>query len=96
MHAADVDGDGREEIILGAAVIDDNGKALWNLQMGHPDVCYVTDVIPEQSGAGDRLRFRDGAGEEWFLRRGCEDGKDSLGLRPHDDAHPQPGIAGGH
>jgi rhamnogalacturonan endolyase len=50
MHAADVDGDGREEIILGAAVIDDNGKALWNLQMGHPDVCYVTDVIPDHPG----------------------------------------------
>ncbi len=50
MHAADVDGDGREEIILGAAVIDDNGKALWNLQMGHPDVCYVTDVIPGNPG----------------------------------------------
>jgi rhamnogalacturonan endolyase len=50
MHAADVDGDGREEVILGAAVIDDNGKALWNLQMGHPDVCYVTDVIPDNPG----------------------------------------------
>lgn len=50
VHAADVDGDGREEIILGAAVIDDNGKALWNLQMGHPDVCYVTDVIPANPG----------------------------------------------
>ena len=50
MHAADVDGDGREEIILGAAVIDDNGKTLWNLNMGHPDVCYVTDVIPQRPG----------------------------------------------
>jgi rhamnogalacturonan endolyase len=50
MHAADVDGDGREEIILGAAVIDDNGKTLWNLGLGHPDVCYVTDVIPERPG----------------------------------------------
>ena len=50
MHAADVDGDGREEIVLGAAVIDDNGKALWNLNMGHPDVCYVTDVIPGNPG----------------------------------------------
>jgi rhamnogalacturonan endolyase len=50
MHAADVDGDGREEIILGAAVIDDTGKTLWNLNMGHPDVCYVTDVIPSRPG----------------------------------------------
>ena len=50
MHAADVDDDGREEIILGAAVIDDDGKTLWNLNMGHPDVCYVTDVIPSRPG----------------------------------------------
>ncbi len=50
MHAADVDGDGREEVILGAAVIDDNGKTLWNLGMGHPDVCYVTDVMPSRPG----------------------------------------------
>lgn len=50
MHAADVDGDGREEVVLGAAVIDDTGKILWNLQMGHPDVCYVTDVIPSRPG----------------------------------------------
>jgi rhamnogalacturonan endolyase len=49
-HIVDVDGDGRDEIVLGAAVIDDNGKTLWNLQMGHPDVCYVTDVIPSRPG----------------------------------------------
>jgi hypothetical protein len=50
LHAVDVDGDGREEVVLGAAVIDDNGKRLWNLGMGHPDLCYVTDVIPSNPG----------------------------------------------
>ena len=29
VHAADVDGDGRDEVIIGAAVIDDNGMGLW-------------------------------------------------------------------
>ena len=41
---ADVDGDGRDELVIGAAVVDDNGKGLWTLEMGHPDVCYVADI----------------------------------------------------
>lgn len=50
LHAADIDADGRDEIVLGAAVLDDNGKALWNLGLGHPDACYVTDILPERQG----------------------------------------------
>lgn len=50
MHAADVDGDGRDEIILGAAVLDDDGKILWNTGLGHPDGCYVTDIYPQRPG----------------------------------------------
>jgi rhamnogalacturonan endolyase len=43
---ADVDADGRDELVIGAAVLDDNGKGLWTLEMGHPDVCYVADIDP--------------------------------------------------
>lgn len=50
MHAADVDGDQRDEIIIGSAVIDDNGKPLWNYGRGHPDVCYVADIDPSRPG----------------------------------------------
>ena len=50
MHAADVDADGRDEVVIGAAVIDDNGKPLWNLGKGHPDACYVADVDPSRPG----------------------------------------------
>lgn len=50
MHCIDVDGDGRDEVILGAAVLDDNGRLLWNLGMGHPDIVYITDVYPERPG----------------------------------------------
>lgn len=48
--AADVDDDGRDELVIGAAVLDDNGKGLWTLAMGHPDVCYVADIDPENPG----------------------------------------------
>ncbi|MBM4103197.1 MAG: silent information regulator protein Sir2 [Planctomycetes bacterium] len=50
MHAADIDGDGKDEIILGSAVLDDNGKILWNVGLGHPDACYVTDILPDRPG----------------------------------------------
>jgi rhamnogalacturonan endolyase len=50
LHAADVDGDGKDELVIGAACLDDNGQLLWSLRMGHPDVCYVTDFDPDRPG----------------------------------------------
>lgn len=50
IHAVDIDGDGRDEIILGSAALDDDGKPLWNTQKGHPDVCYVADFDPARPG----------------------------------------------
>jgi len=47
---ADVDKDGKDELVMGAAVIDDNGKGLWTLGMGHPDVAYVADIDPDNPG----------------------------------------------
>jgi len=47
---ADVDQDGRDELVIGSAVLDDNGKGLWTLEMGHPDVCYVADIDPNNPG----------------------------------------------
>jgi rhamnogalacturonan endolyase len=55
MHCVDVDGDGRDEIVLGSAVLDDDGHGLWtnamhNKAMSHPDVCYVGDINPSHPG----------------------------------------------
>jgi len=47
---ADVDEDGKDELVMGAAVIDDNGKGLWTLEMGHPDVAYVANIDPDNPG----------------------------------------------
>jgi len=47
---ADVDGDGRDELVIGAAVIDDDGHGLWTLGMGHPDACHVADILPDRPG----------------------------------------------
>jgi len=50
MQSADVDGDGRDEVILGSAVIDDNGTCLWSAGLGHPDKALVTDIDPTHPG----------------------------------------------
>ena len=48
--AGDVDGDGRDEIILGSVALRPDGRVLWNLGLGHPDIMYMTDVIPTRPG----------------------------------------------
>ncbi|HON08325.1 MAG TPA: silent information regulator protein Sir2, partial [Verrucomicrobiota bacterium] len=50
MHSADIDEDGKDEIVIGSAVIDDNGKGIWNTRLGHPDACYVADIDPQRPG----------------------------------------------
>ena len=35
---------------IGSAVLDDDGKPLWNTRKGHPDACYVADVDPARPG----------------------------------------------
>lgn len=48
--SADIDGDNRDELIYGAACVDDNGRGLWTQEKGHPDVCYVGDIDPFHPG----------------------------------------------
>jgi rhamnogalacturonan endolyase len=50
MHAADVDGDGRQEVVMGSCVIDDDGRELWTTGLGHPDHAYVGDIDPARPG----------------------------------------------
>jgi rhamnogalacturonan endolyase len=50
MHSGDVDGDGRDEVVLGSCVVDDDGKGLWTTGLGHPDRCFLTDIDPARPG----------------------------------------------
>lgn len=47
---ADVDLDGRDEIVWGSMVIDDNGKGLSTTGLGHGDAHHVGDLNPYQHG----------------------------------------------
>lgn len=46
VSVADVDGDGKDEIIYGSACIDDNGKLIYRTGYGHGDAMHVSDMIP--------------------------------------------------
>lgn len=50
LHAADVDGDGKEELCMGSFVFDENGSVLWSLGLGHPDHMFVGDLNPKYPG----------------------------------------------
>lgn len=47
---ADVDMDGRDEIVYGSMVIDDNGKGLSTTGLGHGDAQHCTDLDPYRWG----------------------------------------------
>ncbi|WP_257447509.1 rhamnogalacturonan lyase [Archangium lipolyticum] len=50
LSIADVDGDGRDEILYGAMALDDNGTRLWTSGLGHGDAMHVSDLIPSRPG----------------------------------------------
>jgi autotransporter-associated beta strand protein len=47
---ADVDWDGRDEIVYGSMVIDDNGKGLSTTGLGHGDAQHCSDFDPYRHG----------------------------------------------
>jgi len=50
LSVADVDGDGRQEIVYGAMVVDDNGTGLHSTGWGHGDALHVGDLDPSNPG----------------------------------------------
>lgn len=50
LSVADVDGDGKDEIIYGSMCVDDNGKGLYSTGLRHGDAIHVSDLMPEHPG----------------------------------------------
>jgi rhamnogalacturonan endolyase len=71
LSVGDVDNDGKDEIVYGACVIDDNGKGLYSTSTGHADALHFSDLDPTHPGLevfdiqerfGDAgMNFRDAA-----------------------------------
>jgi rhamnogalacturonan endolyase len=95
---ADVDGDGRDEIVYGSSVIDDDGQGLYSTGMGHGDAMHITDIDPAQPGLevfkanGDRaspagLELRSAhTGRQLFARKST--GRDGVGRACALDVDP--------
>ncbi|MDD6270381.1 MAG: carbohydrate-binding protein [Oscillospiraceae bacterium] len=76
---ADVDGDGRDEIVMGSAVIDDNGTLLYTSGLKHGDAMHVGDFDPanpgleifmchEEASSGQGVSLRDGKTGKMLFR----------------------------
>jgi rhamnogalacturonan endolyase len=50
LAVADVDGDGRDEIVYGSMVVDDNGKGLFSTGLRHGDALHAGDLDPARPG----------------------------------------------
>lgn len=70
ISVADVDDDGRDEIIYGAMAVDDDGTGLWNTGLGHGDAMHVSDILPERDGL-----------EKWGIFEGSGPGSALLDAR---------------
>ncbi len=47
---ADLDGDGKDEVMYGSMAIDDDGYGLWSTQLGHGDAQHVGKFLPDREG----------------------------------------------
>ncbi|GAB4001158.1 hypothetical protein GCM10029992_35750 [Glycomyces albus] len=50
LSIADLDGDGRQDIVYGAMAVGSYGQALWRTGFGHGDALHVSDLVPDRAG----------------------------------------------
>jgi rhamnogalacturonan endolyase len=50
LSVADVDRDGKDEIIYGSCAFDDDGTLLYSTGLGHGDAMHVSDLDPDRPG----------------------------------------------
>ena len=50
LSVADVDGDGKDEVIWGSAALDDDGRLLYSVGFGHGDAIHLGDLNPDRPG----------------------------------------------
>lgn len=89
MGIADVDWDGRDEIVYGSMVIDDNGRGLSSTGLGHGDAQHCGDFDPYTKGQeifacnedAPNNNYRDATTSKIYYRTisGNDDGRSNMG-----------------
>src|SRR6185369_10912780 len=77
----DVDGDGRDEIIYGSCVIDDDGKGLYSTGFGHGDAMHFSDLDPDRPGLEIFKANGDGPNAAGIQLRDARTGEQIWGVR---------------
>ena len=50
LSIADVDNDGKDEIVWGAGAVNDDGKLMYRTGLGHGDAMHLSDLDPDRKG----------------------------------------------
>ncbi len=72
--AADVDGDGKQEVLTGATCIDDNGTVKWCTNQGHGDAMHVGDLDPSNPGLEEWICHEEKASGYGVSLVDCDNG----------------------
>ncbi|MEE1541980.1 MAG: T9SS type A sorting domain-containing protein [Paludibacteraceae bacterium] len=85
VSVADVDGDGKDEIIYGSACIDDNGKLIYRTGYGHGDAMHVSDMIPGNGVLEGWFVHEDKGSAYGYELRNLKTGKVIFGQKTNTD-----------
>jgi rhamnogalacturonan endolyase len=89
LSVADVDNDGKDEIVYHSMVIDDNGQGLYSTGFRHGDSMHISDMYPDRPGLevftiheneGYTVRFKSPGAAMRDARTGEVIWKHSLGI----------------
>jgi len=50
LMTGDIDRDGKDELVIGTAALDDDGTPMWYTGLGHNDAGYIADFLPNRPG----------------------------------------------
>ncbi len=71
MAVADSDGDGAQEIMYGASVIDSNGTRKCSTNLGHGDALHVGAFVPGRGGVQVFMPHEDTTKPSWSVHDGA-------------------------
>jgi rhamnogalacturonan endolyase len=81
ISVGDVDGDGKDEIVYGSCVIDDDGKGLYSTGRGHGDAMHFSDLDPDRPGLEVFKANGDGPNPAGIQLRDARTGEQIWGKR---------------